>query len=29
MRHDRHFWGFQPIPIPGGGIGVAVVGSFR
>jgi hypothetical protein len=30
MRHDRHFWGgLQPIPIPGGGIGVAVVGSFR
>jgi hypothetical protein len=29
-RHDRHFYGsLQPIPIPGGGIGVAVVGSFR
>jgi hypothetical protein len=29
-RHDRHFWGsLQPMPIPGGGVGVAMVGSFR
>jgi hypothetical protein len=28
-RHDRHFWGVYPMPVPGGGIGVAVVGSFR
>lgn len=29
-RHDRHFWGgLQPLPIPGGGVGVAFVGGFR
>jgi len=29
-RHDRHFWGsLQPMPIPGGGVGVAFAGGFR
>jgi membrane-associated phospholipid phosphatase len=28
-RHDRHFWGVYPMPVPGGGVGVAVSGSFR
>jgi PAP2 superfamily len=29
--HDRHFYGMQiqPMPVPGGGIGVMVAGSFR
>jgi hypothetical protein len=28
-RHDRHFWGFYPMPVPGGGVGVMAVASFR
>jgi PAP2 superfamily protein len=30
-RHDRHFYGMriQPMPVPGGGAGVMVAGSFR
>ena len=29
--HDRHFYGMQiqPMPVPGGGVGVMVAGSFR
>ena len=31
VHHDRHFYGMQiqPMPVPGGGIGVMVAGSFR
>jgi undecaprenyl-diphosphatase len=29
MRHDRHFYGFYPMPVPGGGVGVMAVASFR
>jgi membrane-associated phospholipid phosphatase len=30
-HHDRHFYGMQiqPMPVPGGGVGVMVAGSFR
>jgi len=31
VHHDRHFYGMriQPMPVPGGGVGVMVAGSFR
>jgi membrane-associated phospholipid phosphatase len=31
VHHDRHFYGMriQPMPVPGGGIGVMVAGSFK
>jgi hypothetical protein len=31
VHHDRHFYGLQiqPMPVPGGGVGVMVAGSFR
>ena len=31
VHHDRHFYGMQvlPMPVPGGGVGVMVSGSFR
>jgi PAP2 superfamily protein len=31
VHHDRHFYGMQiqPMPVPGGGVGVLVAGSFR
>jgi membrane-associated phospholipid phosphatase len=30
-HHDRHFYGMQiqPMPVPGGGVGIMVAGSFR
>jgi len=28
-HHDRHFYGLYPMPVPGGGTGVAFVASFR
>jgi membrane-associated phospholipid phosphatase len=28
-HHDRHFYGLYPMPVPGGGMGVAFVASFR
>jgi membrane-associated phospholipid phosphatase len=31
VHHDRHFYGMriQPMPLPGGGVGVMVAGSFK
>jgi membrane-associated phospholipid phosphatase len=31
VHHDRHFYGMkiQPMPVPGGGVGVMVAGSFK